>query len=149
MIFAPYLNDAVKNMSNQRLVKLILSMFLLFSVLPTCFLFGIPGTGKGIMHFIMMYIIGRYLALHPPVISIRKIAVFVLLILTCIFVINLVGANIYRSLTHKEGLFFFLSRDCSVFIIAASIGIFLIFKEIHIKSKFINRMAVHVFAIYL
>lgn len=149
MIFAPYLNDAVKNMSHQQLIKLILSMLLLFSILPTCFLFELPGTGKGILHFTMMYIIGRYLALYPPNISTKKTAVYILLIFSCIFLINLTGTYIYRSITNKESLIFFMSRDCSIFIIAASIGIFLIFKELHIKSKLINKLAVHVFAIYL
>lgn len=151
MLFAPILNIAVEKLSKQCLVKIIISFFIVFSILPTFFYFGIPGSNKGILQFFLMYLIGRYIASYMPVKSCNRrriiwIAFFTFLL---IYTLNLFATFLYRKYVNETGVVFLLSRDCSFFIIIASVLIFLLFRSFSIKSTLINSIASHVFCIYL
>ena len=61
----PFLNQIPEKLSKENFEKLLAVLLLLFSVIPTFGFFEImQDGGKGLVHMVMIYLLGRYLALY-------------------------------------------------------------------------------------
>lgn len=144
-ILAPFLNRIPEKLSREQFRNLLLTLLLIFSVIPTFTTYDImQDAGKGLVDFVMIYLLGRYLALYrkdPHRTSPLLLGIFVSVGIIFVFdgARSLLAGVIYTT----------FARDCSVFIIFASVLLLLLFKELHIQSKLINRAAGNVLAVYV
>ena len=142
---APFLNKIPEKLSREAFRNLLLVLLLLFSIVPTFGFYDImQDAGKGLVDFIMIYLLGRYLALyHNTRHQCSHLTLGLLLSVGIVFVLDsaltLVKGTIYTT----------FSRDCSIFIIFASVMLLLLFRELSFQSKLINRAASNVLAIYV
>lgn len=145
-ILAPFLNQIPELLSRERFRSLLLVLLLLFSVIPTVTTYDImQDAGKGLAHFVMIYLLGRYLASYHREASYQKsrlalgIGCCTLLIFTPDCARSLLQGVVYST----------FSRDCSIFIIAASVLILLLFSGMQFKSRIVNLAAQNVLAVYV
>lgn len=148
LIFSNYINFLVEQMSKEQFQKLLFLFFFVFSIVPTFLIFNIMGkTGKNVANLFLIYMIGRYIYIYiPEKLEIKKL----LAAGTALFVIEY-GLNYLCSLFIKgqAGMVNHFAQDDSIFIIALSVIIFMVFRQIHFRSNFANILAKHVVAVYL
>lgn len=92
----------------------------------------------------LLYLIGRYIRLHEEKRTYTRsklVGAYLVISLACI---ALNGA-LYVVTGTVQNRF---ARDNTLFTIAASVCIFLLFKEIHFESKWVNAVASHVPAVF-
>lgn len=148
MLLSPFLETFSNSVSKKNFEKLLLFLFISFSVLPT--LFNTPyytiltSGGKCLTYFVFIYLIGRYLKQHQDFIVNRKKTLIIFLISTVI--INVMNLTISAFL-HKTILIY--AMDCSPFILISSICIFYFFKSCCFQSSIINQISSSVIAVYL
>lgn len=144
-ILAPYLNRIPEKLSKNAFRNLLLVLLFVFSVVPTFTTYDImQDAGKGLAHFIMIYLIGRYLFHYhnePHKMSrlLLGITVFTLFVFLADSALTLRQSVIYTT----------FSRDCSIFIIFSAVLLLLCFREMHFSSRIINRAASNVLAVYV
>lgn len=146
LILSPWINKFVDNLEKRDCQKLIFICIILFYVLPTfCYFEIMADKGKGLVHMIICYTIGRYIAKYIDV-SKFKIG----LLWKCLIGMILItfSGNIVATLARREISWPF-SRECSVTTLL--IGILLCMISLHgtRKSKKINTIAVYTFHVYL
>lgn len=144
-ILAPYLNQIPKKLSKEAFGRLLMILLLIFSVIPTLTTYDImQDAGKGLVHFVMIYLIGRYLFFyHNETHNTGKLLLGIALSTLCVFAADAV-------LSFRQGVIYTtFSRDCSIFIIFTAVLLLLLFREIHFTSRIINRAAGNVLAIYI
>lgn len=141
----PFLNLIPEKMEKKQFQSLLALLLILFSIIPTIFYFDIMrDSGKGLVNMIMVYLIGRYIRMYlNKNVSQKKVLLIFLLSLFLTY-----GLNIVATLTMGTNILSF-ARDCSFFIIVSAIAIFIMFKNIKFKSKFINILASNVLAMYV
>ena len=135
----------VIGMRAENFEKLLAVLLLLFSVIPTFGFFEImQDGGKGLVHMVMIYLLGRYLALyHNRSHNTGRLFLGLFLSIGFIFLAD-------SSLTFVRGkLYTTFCRDCSIFIIFGSVMVLLLFRELNFHSRFINRAAGNVLAVYV
>lgn len=149
MLTAPYIETMLKGTSQQELRRLLLILFVVFSILPTLTMGHssdsiISAGGKCFTYFVFLYLVGRYIRLYHDrdYSSYRTLAVFLACTLL-IFALN-VSASLF---TGKKIINF--SLDCSPLILVSSISLFFFFKSHVFHSSFINKAAGSVLAIYV
>lgn len=143
-ILAPFLNEIPRRLERAYFRNLLLVLFLLLSFIPTLTTYDImQDAGKGLADFVMIYLTGRYLALYKTEAHCKKAlsAGFILCILF-IFILDSV-----LTFSHGGILYNTFSRDCSAFIILASVLLLLLFREIKFTSRAVNRIARNVLAV--
>ncbi len=143
-ILAPFLNEIPRRLEQAKFRNLLLVLLLLLSFIPTLTTYDImQDAGKGLADFVMIYLIGRYLALYKTQAHCKKAlsAGFVL----CILFIFIFDSAL--TLCHGGVLYNTFSRDCSAFIILASVLLLLLFREIQFTSRTLNRIARNVLAV--
>lgn len=93
---------------------------------------------------VMIYLLGRYLALyHNRSHNTGRLFLGLFLSIGFIFLAD-------SSLTFVRGkLYTTFCRDCSIFIIFGSVMVLLLFRELNFHSRFINRAAGNVLAVYV
>lgn len=142
---SPFLNAFIEQLDKAAFKKMLLTMLVIFSGITTFFFFDITQDGgKGIVNMVLLYLIGRYIRLYGEEKKIGKAKLgrwYALILLACV---ALNGA-LYVVTGTVQNRF---ARDNTLFTIGASICIFLIFKEIHFSSRFINEVASHVPAVF-
>lgn len=144
-ILAPFLNQIPEKLAKERFYGLLLILLLLFSIIPTLTTYDImQDAGKGLLNFVMIYLIGRYLSLyHTKSYRIRNLCLGIALSTLFVFMAD-------SMLTLRKGVIYStFSRDCSIFIIFSAVMILLLFREIHFTSRLINRAASNVLSIYV
>lgn len=143
---SPFLNEYVEKIDKQTFRRLLIAMLIIFSGITTfCFYDITQDGGKGIVNMVLIYLIGRYIRMYEEDFSFKRsklIGAYAVITLVCI---ALNGA-LYAVTGTVQNRF---SRDNTLFTIFASVCIFLIFKDIHFKNTFINRVATHVPAIFI
>lgn len=145
-ILAPFLNQIPERLNREHFRSLLLVLLLLFSVIPTVTTYDImQDAGKGLAHFVMIYLLGRYLASYHREASYQK-SRLALGIGCCTLLIF--ALDCARSLLQGV-VYCTFSRDCSIFIIAASVLILLLFSGMQFKSRIINQAAQNVLAVYV
>lgn len=146
VFLSPFINEMIGMMGRLRLKQLIVMMLVLFSGVTTFLFFDINGDGgKGIVHMIMMYLIGRYIGLYMQdrKYNTGKLAAAFMLVLFTNFALN--GA-LYVVTGTVQNRF---ARDCTLFTIAESVLAFLIFTGIRFSNHFVNRIASYVPAVFI
>lgn len=62
-ILAPFLNQVAERLEREHFRRLLLLLLLVFSLIPTLTTYDVmQDAGKGLAHFVMIYLLGRYLA---------------------------------------------------------------------------------------
>lgn len=142
-ILSPFLNQIPQRLDRAGFKRLLLVMLAVFSVIPTFTTYDImQDAGKGLVNFIMIYLIGRYLARYKTEHYEKK--KLHLGFFCCILLIFLLDS----ALTLSNGvLYSTFARDCSIFIIFAAVLLLLSFREIHFSSRAVNRIAGNVLAV--
>lgn len=142
---SPFLNEFIEKMSQQTFKRLLITMLIIFSGITTfCFFDITQDGGKGIVNMIMVYFLGRYIRMYKDDVAYKRsklIGIYVLLTGICI---ALNGA-LYVVTGTMQNRF---ARDNTLFTIFESVCIFLIFKDVHFTSPFVNRVATHVPAVF-
>lgn len=162
-IISPFLNYLIHHLNDKNYRLFVVLLFLLFCVYPTGvdFLSEIRGTqtvglssigmygsqwGYTIVNFCIMYIIGAYLRHGESKLnqwSKRRL----LLVLFCCTLSLILWARV------NDKIGYFTERSawayCNPLIVFESILIFLIFRDIHINSKVINKLAEGTFTVFL
>lgn len=143
---SPFLNEMIEKLSEVRLKQLIITMLVIFSGVTTFFFFDFVGDGgKGIVHMVMLYLIGRYIRLYKDgkQYSTGKLAGAFAVIAGINFCLN--GALYVVTGTIQNRF----ARDNTLFTIAQAILLFLIFRNIYFENRFVNRLARHVPAVFI
>jgi len=142
--FIPFINRSLCSLNKKEYKILCFSILILFSLLPLLCLGRIDsfsiGGGYTVIWLVCLYIVGGYLKLHP--IKIKKTKC-VLLYLICIFLAwfskfasHMVIKYLFKKSTELD-LFFSYT---SIFIIFAAVALLLLFLQITIKRKLIQRI---------
>lgn len=146
-ILAPFLNQIPERLSQAQFRNLLLVLLLLFSVIPTVTTYDImQDAGKGLAHFVMIYLLGRYLALYHGTLAYRKGHLGLGILLSTVLIFALDGM---LTFLHDGTVYNTFSRDCSLLIIASSVFIVLCFSQMHFTNRIVNRVAGDVLAVYV
>lgn len=146
-LLSGYIQKFIDQLKQKEFGRLLVLLLILFSVLPTLFYFElIPDNGKGLVQMIMIYMIGRYIRMYcdKPITELggRKRAVGLFLIL---WIINGVSHEFPLQIGEMRH---HLCKDNSITNIAMAVILFYLFKELKLQSKFINKFAAYVFAVF-
>ena len=156
-IVSPLINAVIKNISkNVHLISVVVG-FVLFSVLDSVLFskdpFYICG-GKSLTWFVYLYIVAAYIRLYVTKIPKKLYLAVGTVILSAVTAVAYYG---YMFLIEKTGASFINPQNirslCSVPVFLSSVFIFLIFKDVNIKGKFISKALVFLspltFGVYL
>lgn len=155
-VLSPVLNAFAEKVNRKQFI-VFLVVFYLVQFYYQLFFNPNYASGYSILSFSGLYLIGRFLNLHPidqtsnntTQKNLQRIIAF--LVITLLITIMAIALKINLSdeggSIKKDHLFGFIYNNPLVII--QSIIIFLFFKNIHIRSKFINYCASSVLAIYL
>ena len=144
-ILAPFLNQMAERLEREHFRRLLLLLLLVFSLIPTVTTYDVmQDAGKGLAHFVMIYLLGRYLArYHTGHCSKKRLLLGITGSTALIFCAD-------GALTLHQGVIYStFSRDCSIFIIFSAVLLLLLFREFSLQSRIINRAATNVLAIYV
>ena len=151
-IFSPYINMLVKTLDKKKHGILILTLVLIFSIIPTfATISGSPGFSN-LAWFVTLYLIGGYIKLYPinAMKNVKKnalytIIIFLLIVLSVIFIDILAKTKV--SFASEETYFMDMNK---VPMLLCSITMFLTFSNLNIKNnKVINGLALTMFGVYL
>lgn len=143
---SPFLNEMVEKLGEMRLKQLIITMLVIFSGITTVFFFDINGDGgKGIVQMVMLYLIGRYLAVYQENRSYRTGKLVKIFAVTAALNFCLNGALYVATGTVQNRY----ARDNSLFTIVQAICMFLIFRNMYFENKVVNEAAKHVPAAFM
>lgn len=143
---SPFINEMVEKLGELKLKQLIITMLVIFSGVTTLFFFDMNGDGgKGIVHMVMLYLIGRYIAVYQSERVFKTSKLIKIFALTAAVNFALNGALYVVTGTVQNRY----ARDNSLFIIVQAVCIFLIFRNIYFENSFINRVAKHVPAVFI
>ena len=149
MIFSPWLNELASFLHKKSLFRLVLILLIVFSVIPTFLRTSLPccSKGKDIPQILMVYMIGRYIAMYCNYnfskIKLLSVAFCALLFVFC----SGIALSVYMY--PEGGCYFPASDDSSLFLVSASICLFLIFRKFEFYSQPVNFVSAHILAVYL
>lgn len=142
LFLSGYIQKFIEHLKQAEFERLLILLLVLFSVFPTLFYFElIPDNGKGLLHMIMVYMIGRYIRMYRDVKLPRKAGVVFILL----WVINGISHEIPIKI---GGIYHHLCKDNSITNLVMAVILFYLFKELYFKSELINKAASHVFAVF-
>lgn len=142
---SPFLNEFLEKTDERMFRRLLIAMLIIFSGITTfCFFDITQDGGKGIVNMILIYFVGRYIRMYKDDVVYSRSKVLGIYMLITIVCIALNGA-LYVVTGTVQNRF---ARDNTLFTIFGAVCIFLIFKDIHFKSTFVNRVAAHVPAVF-
>ncbi|MFL2133865.1 acyltransferase [Desemzia sp. FAM 24101] len=150
-LFTPFLNKLLLSLKKIDYLKLLFLMIFLWILIPT-FTKGSMGD-HDITRFLLFYSIGAYIKLYPDSFLKRKIGIQLTvvscwLMIVSIAVFNLIGEKMNLDILIRNATF--LTKDSSVFILGAAVGLFIWFKNISIGSiKWINTVSGATLGVYL
>ena len=148
-IMIPYINKLIEQLDKITFKKLLLILFIILSIVPTCT--AEAWSFSNIDIFIFMYMLGAYIRLYyDKKLSIKTkiicIISIIILFLSPIF-IDCIGEILHTNKLLNKATYFLAQN--SFLCIVASISMFLIFKNIELKSNFINYISSSVLGVYL
>ncbi len=166
-LLAPYINKLIKNLNQKEHRKLIILLFVMFSLIATITNQNtFANNGHTLVQFIFLYILGAYLKKYPISNNIhfknysnkKKFAIFLFLYfffgivnyLAYFFAKTLLAGDVGETVTYIceaiiNNTYFYQNP----LILAQSVCYFLIFETFSFKNKFINYIASMIFAIYV
>lgn len=147
MLMAPYINLLCDTLSRSNFLRLILILFIAFSVIPTFFHSSYSAVvfrgGKCLTYFIFIYLIGRFIRLHYNVNFSRMKCFLSFIIMTLI--IFVLDSTVRKML--NAGTAFAVDSSCFIFI--SSISVFFLFKSFYFSNTIVNWIAGSVLSMYL
>jgi len=144
LLFSPYINLVIEKISQKEFKELLISSFIIFSIVPTFLRYDIMNDGgKGLVNMIMLYLAGRYVRMYRDF-RINKVTGLCILGALCIAVYGLTFVPVRTNLFALDIL-----NDNSITLIAICIVMLYIAKDLSFQSEKINRAAKHVFGIYI
>ena len=162
-IISPILNKLIESVEKKELQKIILILFISFSVLP--FITGNKvyyNNGFSLMNFIILYFIGAYLRKYPIKNSFlfkycsKKLYKTILIILFLVlFIMNFTLFKTLTILSTSGSVFYelFGQIECITYsnpiVILQSIVFVLFFETLEIKSKFLNNVSKTTLGVYM
>ena len=166
-IMSPYINILIKKLSQVEHRKLIIIMFIIFSIIATITNQNtFQNTGFSLIHFIYLYIVGAYLKKYPLKDNIHfknynKVKIRLILLTIFIFlgtfnfllyefsnqIKNITSTNTlnYHANLILTNLFYYQNP----ILIIQTICYFLFFETLSFQSKIINKVASLIFAVYI
>lgn len=142
LFLSGYIQKFIDHLKKEEFQRLLLLLLLLFSVLPTLFYFElIPDNGKGLVHMIMVYMIGRYIRMYQDVKLPAKAGIFFMIL----WAVNGLSHEIPIEI---GGIYHHLCKDNSITNLAMAVILFYLFKGFSFQSSAINRAAGNVFAVF-
>lgn len=145
-LLSPFINIIVKKMSKKMNLSLLITICLVWSILPTLTSINLYYSILG--WFIFLYILGAYIRLYPKKIYDNlKFNILSLFLLASLYILILNGYNHFFISKIIPSIRDIAPNTTPILIMA--LNIFFIFKNIDIKSAFINSIAKSVFAVYL
>lgn len=163
-LLTPYINQLINSLDKEKHKKLIITLFILFSVIPLLTNNRTIGnTGFNITHFIYLYIVGAYLNKYKVIKYLKdkykNIKQYLILIFLSCAGINffLLGLSNQILLFREKGILVEISKSiCTNFyyyetplLIIQSLAYFIFFGIIKCRSKIINTMSSCIFSVYL
>lgn len=147
LLWAPLLEAALKSVDRRGMERIVLCL-LVFNVLFGYFGGYVNASGYNVIHFILLYVIARYMRLYPEAPIVRFIRVkAVLLVAACALSMTLI---------------FLLDTDCwyknhtpmvwnynDPLVILEAVAIFSLFTKVRLQSARVNFVARYVLGIYL
>lgn len=130
---SPFLNFGLRNMSKKMMQRLLICLILFFCIWDK---------GSGSMWFICLYVIAAYLRLHYVSGSVsRKVLVTLYTIVTLSLPISRYCIKFFTlSILGNEYNTTYFYRNDSIILLFASVLLFLIVLDIHIKNSVINNI---------
>ena len=166
-IFSPFLNILINKLNQKKFKKIILLMFIVFSIVGTLLIGNIVpsyGEGRSILTFILFYFIGAYLREYP----IEESSLFskykynakkyIFLIIWLVLAVVLMAFRVSAHSLYSDGRMFqeiakkfelLATSFLSPIVIIEAISYFLFFKNMKFDSKIINYIGSTTFGIYL
>lgn len=148
---SPFLNNMLNNMEKEQFEKLLITLLLMWCIIPTVTL-GVWGDYFGqLSGFIIMYILGAYIRIYgiSGIVKSSKKCLILALSLLILFVVLM---DILSLITGND-IFMqkidFFAEEFSLFCVLPAISIFMVFEEKEFFAQWINSIAKSVFGIYL
>lgn len=145
-LFTPYINKLLKTLNKREINLLILILMLVIVIFPSIPFFNsiILDGGYSLCYFILLYIVGAYIKIFFKDSIFNKKIFFMIYIFCCIILCALnIGISIICG--HQNGIYSYNF----ILIFISSISLFIFFKELNIKSRFINRLSTLTLGVYL
>lgn len=143
-LLIPYINLIINHINKKQFKTLIVILLIFFSIWPT-FLSTttINDDGYGIVQFVMLYLIGAYIAKYiinsPKNVTLHSIIyLLIYLLMTMITFGNSIKTIYLNTFAYN-----------SIFNIIGSVSLFLAFSKLKLNLNFINSIAKHTFGIYI
>lgn len=163
-VISPYFNIIIKALDRKGYTKFLLSIIILFSVIPTCLdiykeiygnnlslnnpigHFG-SGLGQTFVQFSLMYFVGAYLRMHslPSWLQNTKSVV-------CLFLLNffiLLPLIQIESIKHIDIMNRTFLAYQNPLLISEAVFLFIIFSKISLRSSLVNKLALSAFTCYI
>ncbi len=142
-LFSGFIQKFVELIEKKEFQKFLAILLVVFSVFPTVFYFEImQDTGKGIVQMFMIYLLGRYISMYGQV-SISKWKLLVPFL--ALWLVNGISHEVPIQL---GGIYHHLCKDNSITNIIMAVLLFYLFKDLNIQSKWINKAATGLFAVF-
>ena len=146
MLFAPYLNYAIDSMNKKQFTRLLMSMVLVFVVAPTVLYYSVLGGGKNVINMLLLYFLGAYIKKYNYC---NKFTNVLLIKIFCLTALANIVLNLFVSMLAGGKAHIPFARDCSAFIMIEATALLMLFLKHKFYSETVNKIAKHVFAVYL
>lgn len=144
-LFTPYINKFLNYIPRKIHFRLIVTMLILWSIIPTFTTSDMYG--NTVLQFLMLYMIGAYIRLYPDNLLSREKSISRILVISCIILL-LLSTLILDTILHKYSSYFY-SRT-SILIVGLAIGLLITFLKFNIScNKIINTIGGCTFGVYL
>lgn len=179
MLISPFLNKFIRGLSKESYIKLLLLLFLMWSIFPTftpTFMEGPVATNfigsnfqyVPIIWFVVIYFVGSYIRLHLDLDKISYKKLFCVFLLSMIITYSMSCIIGYLDIVHTQSsnlamifglpveavyndtLYLWPALENKLFLFAASVALFLIFlKRKEFTNRYINYIAGSALGVYL
>lgn len=147
MALSGYINRFVESLTKNEFRRLLMILFLFFSVLPimvSATETALLKSGQCVTYFIYAYLIGRYIRLHRDIdVPKSKSTLMALVFIVMLFTIKVAG--MYVSAIDAIPVM----SNYSPLILGAVVSVFYLFKSFNFKSEIVNYISASVLAAYL
>lgn len=138
LIFSKYINILPEKLDRRSFRNFVFLLFIVFSAAPTFLKAHVMGDGgKGFANILLAYYVGRYIRFYKPNKPVKQYIIYGGFSLAICIVLN----HLLSILKGGVALYAPFARDCSVFILVASICIFSVFQQLNINSVIVNRLS--------
>lgn len=143
-LLAPALNLLIEN-NKKRHSQIVIGLFLLelfYDFLPPSE--PLFKAGYSTMHFVLLYMIARYVKLYGVFSFVRKWSF-------CLFLLTVVGGTVVQFIGIQHGIasIFWIGVYSSPVVVFAALCLLLSFLKLNLQNNFVNKVAVASFAVYL